>query len=88
MVDLSVRRVAVAWDLFMTPVRPEEALRVCTEFLERLEARYGGTWLGRQELQGELIREREGALWNREMIEATRIDEAGTLSRVVVAGPA
>ncbi len=29
-------RVAVAWDLFMTPVRPEEAVRACAGFLERL----------------------------------------------------
>lgn len=38
--SLPIRRVAVAWDLFMTPVQPEEALRVCTGFLERLEAEF------------------------------------------------
>lgn len=37
---LPIRRVAIAWDLFMTPVRPEEALRVCTGFLERLDATF------------------------------------------------
>jgi len=37
---LPIRRIAVAWDLFMTPVQPEEALRVCTGFLERLEAEF------------------------------------------------
>ncbi len=31
-----VRRVAVAWDLFMVPVGPDEAARVCSAFLERL----------------------------------------------------
>ena len=38
-------------------------------FLERLQARYGGTAMGRQEIDGELVREREGAMWNRAMIE-------------------
>jgi phage terminase large subunit-like protein len=54
-------------------------------FLERLEARYGGTALGRQELEGELIRERQGALWTRAMIDAGRAPAPGSLTRVVVA---
>ncbi|MEO1495371.1 MAG: terminase family protein [Pseudomonadota bacterium] len=53
-------------------------------FLDRLQARYGGTHLGRQELDGELIREREGALWTREMIDARRA-AAPDLDRIVVA---
>jgi len=35
-------------------------------------ATYGGTRLGRQELDGELIEDVEGALWTRELIEAAR----------------
>lgn len=54
-------------------------------FIERLEARYGGTWLGRQELQGELLRGREGALWTRTMIDAGRLPAPDDLTRVVVA---
>ncbi len=54
-------------------------------FIERMEARYGGTWLGRQELDGELIRERQGALWTRDMIDAGRAPAPGSLTRVVVA---
>jgi phage terminase large subunit-like protein len=54
-------------------------------FLERLEARYGGTALGRQELEGELIRERQGALWTRAIIDAGRAPAPGNLTRVVVA---
>ena len=41
-------------------------------FLERLAQRYGGTALGRQEIEGELVRGHEGALWQPEMIEAAR----------------
>ena len=54
-------------------------------FLERMEARYGGTWLGRQELGGELMRERAGALWTRGMIEAARGVDVPALERIVVA---
>ena len=34
-------------------------------------ARYAGTWLGRQELDGEIIEDRPDALWSRAMIEAS-----------------
>ncbi|HEX8527972.1 terminase large subunit domain-containing protein [Allosphingosinicella sp.] len=40
---------------------------------------YGGTRLGRQELEGVLLEEAEGALWTREMIETSR--QSGTLPR-------
>jgi phage terminase large subunit-like protein len=54
-------------------------------FLETLEGRYGGTALGRQELEGLLIEEVPGALWTRERIEAARVEAAPALDRVVVA---
>ena len=48
--------------------------------------KYGGTSLGRQELDGELIEDLEGALWTRLMIEACRVERApGEWKRVVVA---
>ena len=53
--------------------------------LKFLENRYGGTTLGRQELDGELIEDADGALWSRSMIEAGRVRRAPELSRVVVA---
>lgn len=55
---------------------------------ERLEARYAGTRLGRQELDGELIEDVEGALWTMAMCEAAYRDRPTTLPelvRVVVA---
>jgi phage terminase large subunit-like protein len=42
-------------------------------FREAAYATYGGTRLGRQELEGALIEEVEGALWTRESIEAARV---------------
>src|SRR5690606_19271704 len=53
-------------------------------FIEALERRYGGTRLGRQELDGELIEDREDALWSRAMIEAGTAEPC-ELRRIVVA---
>jgi phage terminase large subunit-like protein len=55
--------------------------------LAELKARYEGTRTGRQELYGELLDAAEGALWNRNWIEDTRIrlDELPPLYRIVVA---
>src|SRR4051795_4543695 len=54
-------------------------------FLSGVVARYAGTSLGRQELDGELIEDRPDALWSRSAIEAARVDAAPPLERVVVA---
>ena len=49
-----------------------------------LEARYAGTRLGRQELDGEVLADNPGAMWKRESIDAARVREAPSLRRVVV----
>ncbi|MEO0760227.1 MAG: terminase family protein [Pseudomonadota bacterium] len=56
-------------------------------FVERLKARHAGTALGRQEIEGELVEGREGALWTPAMIDAGRVgaDAVPLLDRVVVA---
>ncbi|EQB08983.1 ATP-binding protein [Sphingobium quisquiliarum P25] len=61
-------------------------------FIAAMERSYGDTRLGRQELEGELIEDVEGALWNRALLERCRArhvpageDGAGPLARVVVA---
>jgi phage terminase large subunit-like protein len=54
-------------------------------FIDALAGRYGGTRLGRQELDGELIEDREDALWRREMLDAATIRFTGDLRRIVVA---
>lgn len=55
-------------------------------YLARVQARYGGTALGRQELEGELLTEAPGALWTRARIDAARVPgPAPTLQRIVVA---
>jgi phage terminase large subunit-like protein len=56
-------------------------------FLSRVAARYGGTRLGRQELDGELLEDLPGALFPRARIEAARVAPASVppLRRIVVA---
>lgn len=54
-------------------------------FVTAIEARYGGTRLGRQELDGELIEDREDALFSRAAIERQRVAVAPELGRIVVA---
>jgi phage terminase large subunit-like protein len=54
-------------------------------FLDDVLKRYGGTRLGRQELDGELIEDDPDALFKRNFIETSRIGQAPELRRVVVA---
>ena len=54
-------------------------------FLDHVERRYGGTRLGRQELQGEILDDVPGALWTRDKIEQFRIVKTPELRRIVVA---
>jgi phage terminase large subunit-like protein len=56
------------------------------EFRAAAYAAYGGTRLGRQELDGELIEDLEGALWTREMLEAARSDGPQQAYRRIVVG--
>jgi phage terminase large subunit-like protein len=55
-------------------------------FLATTLGQYAGTRLGRQELDGELIEDVEGALWSREMIEKARAEAAAVpeMVRVVI----
>jgi phage terminase large subunit-like protein len=53
-------------------------------FVARVTADYGGTRLGRQELDGELIAEVEGAVWTRAVLEDCRGAMPETFRRVVI----
>ena len=54
-------------------------------FLAAMQARYGDTRLGRQELCGELIEDREDALWRRADLERIVLRRPGPVGRIVVA---
>jgi phage terminase large subunit-like protein len=61
------------------------AFNLAPAFLETVLKRYGGTELGRQEIDGELIEQRSDALWSRAMLAACRVPAAPALMRIVVA---
>jgi phage terminase large subunit-like protein len=55
-------------------------------FLAEVETRFGGTSTGRQELDGEIVADVDGALWSPGMIEAAqRAEQPAQFSRIVVA---
>ncbi len=54
-------------------------------FLEEVRARYSGTRMGRQELDGVLLADADGALWTSSMLEDARENSMPELDRVVVA---
>ena len=58
---------------------------LAASFLEEVRARYRGTRLGRQELDGVLLADAEGALWTSAMMEAARVQGVPELDRIVVA---
>jgi phage terminase large subunit-like protein len=54
-------------------------------FLAEVESRYGGSRLGRQELNGELLEDVEGAFWSSNMLAACRVEALPEVDRVIVA---
>lgn len=62
----------------------DNAANLPARFLDTMRGTYSGTQLGRQELDGELIADIEGALWTRALLESCREAAAPELVRVVV----
>jgi predicted phage terminase large subunit-like protein len=64
----------------------DNAENLSDDFVREVVARNRGTRLERQELEGELIEDVEGALWNRDLIDRGRVSEMPRdWSRVIVA---
>lgn len=65
---------------------PTEANKanLANSFLEYVTTKYAGSRLGRQELQGEILTDVEGALWNHALIDTGRCEQP-ELDRIVVA---
>ena len=66
---------------------PTEANRafLANSFLEEVRIRYGGTRLGRQELDGVLLDDLDGTFWPTDLLEASRAEKVPKLDRIVVA---
>ncbi len=63
----------------------DNARNLAPGVVEALSARYAGTRLGRQELDGEVLDDTPGALWTRAMIDSGQARNSPELRRVVVA---
>jgi phage terminase large subunit-like protein len=74
-IPLLKRLLAERWTV-TTRGRTDDNIVLEDEVVEILAATYGGTRLGRQELEGELIEEVEGSLWPSGLIEGSRHREA------------
>ncbi len=77
-----VKRLLAEAGTVVTRVKTDDNPHLARAFLSQIVARYRGTVLGRQELDGELIEDRPDALWTRDLF---RVAGDGELSRVVVA---
>jgi phage terminase large subunit-like protein len=53
-------------------------------FLKQIVAKYQGTRLGRQELDGEILDDNPNALWKRQDIEKGRLRKAPEMQRIVI----
>lgn len=63
----------------------ENSANLANDFLNEMKRRYEGTRLGRQELHAEILEDVEGALWQRDNIDANRTTGAPPLKRIVIA---
>lgn len=91
-VTTTPRNVAVLKDLMAMPstvsthaTTDANAANLAASFLEEVRTRYAGTRLGRQELDGVLLEEEDGAMWSLAKLEAARFDSLPDLERIVVA---
>ncbi len=85
MIKNLVKRVGK--DVFLTRGRSEEnAGNLAPHVLADLRERYGGTRLGRQELDAEIVEDLEGALWSHAAFDAARVGHPPDhLERIVIA---
>jgi phage terminase large subunit-like protein len=80
-----LRRIMTSPDTVETLGSSHDNPHLPASFLAAIEAQFGGTRLGRQEIAGELLEDVVGALWSRSMLEACRVAAAPELVRTVVA---
>lgn len=85
-VSAAMRRVLAAPGKAETLGRTRDNPWLPGDFVSAMLESYGGTRLGRQELDGEMLEDVEGALWTRALIERCRVgaDIIGKPVRVVI----
>jgi phage terminase large subunit-like protein len=73
-------------DVFLTRGASEEnENNLAPGILTAMRAQYGGTRWARQELDGDLVEDVEGALWNYAQLETLQVKELPPLARTVIA---
>ncbi len=85
--NLPVLKAILSAPSTVTTHAPTESNRayLAASFLDEVRARYAGSRLGRQELDGQLLEDAEGALWTLAGLEAARLSAVPPLDRIVVA---
>lgn len=78
-----LKRVRGLAGMVETAGRTRDNVHLPDAFLAWMQETYGGTRLGRQELDGELIEDFEGALFTRAVLERCQVPGAGTPNRDV-----
>ena len=63
----------------------ENSPNLAKSAVDQMVRRYGGTRLGRQELDGEVLDDVPGALWTRAMLDECKVRDVPQMQRVVVA---
>ncbi len=79
-----IKKIVAAKTTAMTRGKTTDNVHVPQRYIDDLYEDYGGTALGRQEIDGELIEDMEGALWTRGLIEGCRVEDVPGLRRVVI----
>src|SRR3546814_4234468 len=77
-----MRRVKAAPGVAATFGKTRENPWLPDDFVIAMLESYGGTRLGRQELDGEMLEDVEGALWTRRAIERCRVEPAAAAKPV------
>jgi phage terminase large subunit-like protein len=63
----------------------DNAKNLSPMFMASIMRKYAGTRMGRQEIDGELLSDTPGALWQLDWLDRDRVDRAPQLKRIVVA---
>ena len=62
----------------------DNAANLPAHYVDHLQRRFGGSAIGRQELDGEIVDDRAGALWTRAMFERQRLVEVPNCTRIII----
>ena len=82
----ALKRLMAMKGVLMSRGKTEDNLdALAPSFLAAMEEAYGGTRLGRQELNGEYLEDYAGALWSRSVLERCYTSNIPELNKIVVA---